>query len=371
MDPKKLLYIDTMRGWAILMVVACHQALYFGNLPAPIRLLASYGQTGVFLFFVASAFTLCNSTIGREGDGNATRNFFIRRYFRIAPLYYMGIAFYLGLRALLPEDAGLLGSEQPAQNVLANVTLVHGFMPSAFTGVVPGGWSIGTEWAFYLIFPLLFSGCLKMQTLFGWKILLVPTGIVAAASALILAKVGISNNNFWFWYDFILNQIPVFMTGIILFFLVQANAFQPDLRRDIPMFFLISAVGIWALKMNLFIALPLVSAIAFVFLFNILRFSIRTDGLIERIGRASYSMYIFHFAAVLFAARAVAIIFPVQDTWESAAYGVALVISTIATYFVSRVSEKHIEQLFIAYGRILTKSGSPAPVRDVQGRNSI
>jgi peptidoglycan/LPS O-acetylase OafA/YrhL len=86
MDPKKLLYIDTMRGWAILMVIACHQALYFGNLSPPVRLLASYGQTGVFLFFVVSAFTLCKSTIQRTEESNATRNFFIRRYFRIAPL---------------------------------------------------------------------------------------------------------------------------------------------------------------------------------------------------------------------------------------------------------------------------------------------
>ena len=364
MGPKKLLYIDSMRGWAILMVIACHQALCFGNLSAPIRLLASYGQTGVFLFFVASAFTLCNSSTGREGEDNATRNFFIRRYFRIAPLYYTGIVFYLVLRALLPENSGLLGSEQPARNVLANIALVHGFMPSAFTGVVPGGWSIGTECAFYLMFPLLFSGCLKMQNQFGWKILLVPTGIVAAASALILAKVGISNNIFWFWYDFILNQLPVFMTGIILFFLVQREAFQPDLRRDVPMFLLFSAAGIWALKMNLFIVLPVVSAISFVFLFNILRFSILTDGLIERIGRVSYSMYIFHFAAVLFAAKAVPIIFPAQDTWQNAAYGMALVISTITTFLISRVSEKYIEQRFITYGRTLAKSSSPSLVLD-------
>jgi peptidoglycan/LPS O-acetylase OafA/YrhL len=209
-----------------------------------------------------------------------------------------------------------------------------------------------------------------MQTLFGWKILLFPMGIVAAISALILVQIGISSSAFWFWYDFVLNHIPIFMTGIILFFLVQENTFQPDLRRDIAMFLLVSAVGVFALKMNLFIVLPLVSAISFAFLFNILRLSIQTDGWIERIGRVSYSMYIFHFAVVLCSATAVSTIFPAQGAWENVAYAMALAISIAATFLISRVSERHIEQRFIAYGRVLT-SRSPAFVRDGQQRTSI
>jgi len=132
-----------------------------------------------------------------------------------------------------------------------------------------------------------------------------------------------------------------------------------------------SAVGILALKMNLFIVLPLVSAISFVFLFNIMRFSIRTDGLLERIGRASFSMYIFHFVGVLFAAKAVSIIFPIEGDWENATYGMALVISTVATYFVAGVSKKHIEDRLIAYGRTFTKSGSSGLARDSQRRTTI
>ena len=98
MRPNKLLYVDTMRGWAILMVIACHQALPFRHLFLPIQLLAAYGQTGVFLFFVTSSFTLCNSAIERQNESNPTRNFFIRRFFRIAPLYYLGILLYSGLK---------------------------------------------------------------------------------------------------------------------------------------------------------------------------------------------------------------------------------------------------------------------------------
>ena len=358
MRPNKLLYVDAMRGWAILMVIASHQALPFKNLSAPVRLLASYGQTGVFLFFVASAFTLCNSALGRENEHHRTRSFFIRRFFRIAPLYYLGMAFYLGLRALVPDTAGMLG-DQPAVNVAANIALVHGFLPGAFTGAVPGGWSIGTEWAFYLMFPLLFAGCWKLHSLFGWKILLVPTVIVALVSALILVDLGIANDLFWFWYDFVFNQLPIFMIGIILFFLVRDNLFQPVLGRDIPVFVIFTTIGLWVLKSHFFVLLPLISAISFVFLFNILRATSRSFGLIERIGRASYSMYIFHFVFAVFTTAAILKAFPVGAAWANSAFGAALVISTAATYLVARISEKFIEHRFIEFGRILTRSHSP------------
>lgn len=357
MRPNKLLYVDAMRGWAIVMVIASHQALPFKNLSAPIKLLASYGQTGVFLFFVASAFTLCNSALGRENEHHPTRNFFIRRFFRIAPLYYLGVAFYLGLSAFVPNTAGMLGY-QPAVNVAANIALVHGFLPGAFTGVVPGGWSIGTEWAFYLVFPLLFAGCRTLHSRLGWKILLVPTAIVAVISALILVDLGIANDLFWFWYDFVFNQLPIFMIGVILFFLVRDNLFRPVLGRDIPMFVLFTVVGIWTLDKHLFALLPLVSAISFAFLFNILRATSRSLGLIEHIGRASYSMYIFHFVFAVFAATAILKAFPVGAAWANSVFGAALAISTAATYMVARVSERFIEHRFIEFGRILTRSHS-------------
>jgi peptidoglycan/LPS O-acetylase OafA/YrhL len=209
------------------------------------------------------------------------------------------------------------------------------------------------------MFPLLFAGCSKLHSLFGWKVLLVPTLIVAVVSALILAHLGIANGLFYFWYDFVFNQLPVFMIGIILFFLVRDDLFQPRLGRDILIFIIFSAVGLWVLKGRLFIVLPLVSALSFIFLFNILRATSRSFGLVERIGRASYSMYIFHFVFAVFATSAILKVFPVSGIWGSVAFGGALMVSTAATYLVARGSEKFIEHRFIELGRNLTRSHSP------------
>ncbi len=155
----KLNYIDSIRGVAILMVILVHAAQSVPGLSPLTSLLADYGQMGVQLFFVASAYTLCLSATKRRGESRGWLKYAIRRYFRIAPLYYLGILIYFG-RALIEAANGIVGrtllEDYSLANVAANVLLVHGFYPPANNTVVPGGWSIGTEVAFYAIFPTIF-----------------------------------------------------------------------------------------------------------------------------------------------------------------------------------------------------------------------
>jgi len=355
LNPNKLLYVDSMRGWAILMVIVCHQAQAFRHLPGPVNLLASYMQTGVFLFFLASAFTLCHSAVGRSGERNRTRNFFLRRFFRIAPLYYVGIGLFWMLKSFLPDLVkGYLG-DFAGVDVAANLLLLHGLLPGSFEGLVPGGWSIGTEWAFYLLFPALFPACCWLRDSWGWKVLLFPLAVLAGAAALLLAHVGMKNGIYWFWYDSIINQLPIFLVGIILFMAVQDGAFRPKLRRDVPAFLFTAALALWALHARLFAALPLVSAISFVFLFNILRVTSTSYGPVERIGRASYSMYVFHTFFAVCVTRAVLASVAVPESWETALFAVACAGSVLATYLVGRVSEELIEHPFIALGRRIAR----------------
>jgi len=342
-----------MRGWAILMVIVCHQAQAFHHLSVPVNLLASYMQTGVFLFFITSAFTLCNSAVERSGERNQTRNFFLRRFFRIAPLYYFGICLFWLIKSLLPQLVKGYVRDFTGINVAANVLLLHGLLPGAFEGLVPGGWSIGTEWAFYLLFPVLFPACCWFRDTWGWKALLFPLALLAGAAALLLAHVDMKNGNYWFWYDSVINQLPIFLIGIILFLAVQKGAFRPNLGRDISAFLLTGALAMWLLYVRLFTALPLASAVSFVFLFNILRVTSTSYGLVERVGRASYSMYVFHTIFAVCVTRAVLGSVTVPESWETAAFVAACVISVLATYLIGRASEKLIEHPFIALGRRL------------------
>jgi peptidoglycan/LPS O-acetylase OafA/YrhL len=82
------------------LVIAVHSSQYFDDLPIGVRALADQGARGVQLFFVASAMTLCMSWHSRN-DGALP--FYIRRFFRIAPMYYLSIPLFLWDRGFGPS----------------------------------------------------------------------------------------------------------------------------------------------------------------------------------------------------------------------------------------------------------------------------
>ena len=226
MKNQKLGYIDAARGIAILMVIFIHTAQSVDGLSAPVYALSQYGQMGVQLFFVASAYTLCRAFWQRREEPMPIRAFFIRRFFRIAPLYYFGIALYLlvhlATRELDLHRVMVLGPYSP-KNVAANVLFIHGFVPSANNSIVPGGWSIGTEMAFYGCFPLLYMLFARLNVRrVGFAIAAIAGSF--AVSIMFLFAVGQTEYGIayrGFFYFSLINQLPVFMLGMAVFFLHQ------------------------------------------------------------------------------------------------------------------------------------------------------
>src|SRR5437870_5372237 len=90
-DPEFLPFIDVLRGIAILMVVVVHTSLSVPALSPKIRNVAAFGQMGVQLFFLVSAYTLARSLTLRSDESSGLARYFIRRWFRIAPLYLCAI----------------------------------------------------------------------------------------------------------------------------------------------------------------------------------------------------------------------------------------------------------------------------------------
>ena len=148
----KYRYIDCIRGYAILLVITCHMTGAIPELPWPVKRLTEHGWYGVQLFFEASCLTLLLSWHhSREAVEGRTTRFFIRRFFRIAPLYYLAAAAYF---ALEPPPSGFDPVQLVAAMGFVNSWSPH-WMPTVAGGwyVVPGGWSIGVEFTFYVLFP--------------------------------------------------------------------------------------------------------------------------------------------------------------------------------------------------------------------------
>lgn len=218
MTPKRYAYIDAMRGYAILLVIAVHSSQYVSDLPYAVRKLADQGARGVQLFFVASAMTLCMSWQARH-DGAIP--FYIRRFFRIAPMYYLSIPFFLWARGFGPSIYAPDGIGW--RHIAMAATFTHGFSPDTITSVVPGSWSIADEMMFYAIFPLLMLGFGRVRFAAGAVAVIVATWLCLAiqrrADSYVAHMVDPAWRTTWatFTYLWVVQQLPCFLFGMLAF----------------------------------------------------------------------------------------------------------------------------------------------------------
>src|SRR3954453_3371021 len=106
---KKLTFIEALRGYAILGVVLTHSTQKLTDLPHWLHNIGIQGARGVQLFFIVSAFTLFYSLSRKyETHSLEVKDFFIRRFFRIAPAFYAAFLFYL-VFAVWMNQLGLKG----------------------------------------------------------------------------------------------------------------------------------------------------------------------------------------------------------------------------------------------------------------------
>ncbi len=131
----------------------------------PLSPLIAYSSAlGVVFFFVLSGFLITYLLLKEKQSNNniALGKFYLRRAFRIWPLYYL--IFILGFFILPNFDFFAVPGQDIffRQNFWGNLILYAFFMPNLafaiYTTAVPNigqSWSIGVEEQFYLLWPLL------------------------------------------------------------------------------------------------------------------------------------------------------------------------------------------------------------------------
>ncbi len=149
--PAHLDALDGLRGLAVLIVLASHFSSA-GLLPRPA--LHGVGKSGVYLFFVLSAYLLARNLL-RKPPGALRQawtwlDYALRRVLRIWPLYLVVLlASWLAMRSGQP----LLYYTIDTPALLRHLTLREG--QSVF-------WSIPVEFTFYLWLPLLVAVLVAM-----------------------------------------------------------------------------------------------------------------------------------------------------------------------------------------------------------------
>lgn len=299
----KLKFIDALRGLAIIGVIIVHTGQH-GNtkLPWYISKFVEEGARGVQLFFLASAFTLFLSFNNRVNkEKNATRNFFIRRFFRIAPMYYLGIVYYF-FQNNFGTDFQLGGKTLSSiPLIISNITFIHGVSPYYINTLVPGGWSISVEFMFYALVPLLFA-CVK--NLNQSLVFFITTTVLTSIIKFYFLKYPLIEDS-PLWADFlflnIINQLPVFALGLMFYFIVIKNENLSNISKS----------SLLALSVLVFchLCMPYMNIISnhifFSIGFLILAYALSKNGfiilnnaIIRYIGTISFSMYLVHIAVL-------------------------------------------------------------------------
>ncbi len=284
----KLDYIDAWRGIAIILVIMTHSSHFDISKDIGIGFVDTiiwFGGHGVTLFFVLSAFTIFYSV---QNAGLNTKSeifyFFIRRFFRIAPMYYIGIIFYKFIFAKdYTINAGLF----------ENILFIHWIDPRYYDSnqIMPGGWSITTEFAFYMLVPILFRYITSLnKAITAFLLSIVVSKILRA----IMHRVYPLADELYFRLN-PTNLLPVFFVGIILYFIIIK---KDKYNFDVFHLIFLSILIFWQVEFGFIMQEHYYIALMFGLL--ILGTSARiykmfNNEALKLIGRVSFSLYVSHF----------------------------------------------------------------------------
>ena len=367
-DPRERMpELDGLRGFAILLVWAGH---YF-SVPGKgmVSLLDGYwfrlGWTGVDLFFVLSGFLIGGILLNVRDSHRYFQTFYIRRFFRIIPLYYAWISIYILLfafdRHFLTSRIGTI--ERVDVSILAQFFFLQNLLPS-FGPVISfwwfnSTWSLAVEEQFYLVAP----GVVKYLSRRALTVFLVAVTITAPllrwfvrvhfnsgpelayrlmpcrADSLavgMLAALAWSDTSIRDWLEartaLIYGLFAVFLGGVACLWRYYSN---PGLLLTqifgytwLALFF-----AIWMLLALLRPASPMAVVLRM--------------GLLRDIGGVSYCIYILHTVVFLFCHRILLHALPVVTDERAAAVSI---FAALIVYAIAKLSWKFFEEPLVRLG---------------------
>jgi peptidoglycan/LPS O-acetylase OafA/YrhL len=362
--------LDGLRGVAISLVVVYHY-LYFNpgaghqttgvirTVYVHLERFFALGWTGVDLFFVLSGFLIGGILLDVRASPNYFKTFYLRRFYRIVPIYYLWIAAYILVCAFSSEvfrprmTAGLFlflqnfGFEYHSQMATA------WFLPA---------WSLAVEEQFYLLAPLV----IRLVSRRGLYTLLAT--VIAAAPILrtwIHYHVPYNGVSLSLAYTLMPCRADALAIGILMALLWRNRTFRAWLGDH--GYFLYALTGVFLVGFAILGALspsldslPMQSVgytwIAIFYALVMILAMTRSAGPIAviartrwlaEIGRVSYCLYLIHDEVRFGWQLLIAHIFPHVAAWELvAANGLAAVIA----YLIARLSWAYFENPLLRRG---------------------
>jgi peptidoglycan/LPS O-acetylase OafA/YrhL len=161
---------DALRGFCALLVAFYHLAHWLELVE-----LSAFATYGVYMFFVLSGASLAYTyPTQRFATADGVWRFLGTRWLRLAPLFLLVCIVFLAM--LAARTGG--GFEGLAWRLLLNATFAFGLVDPAITSIAVGGWSLGIEFVFYLLFPAFAAAVARPA--WRWPLLLALAALQAA-----------------------------------------------------------------------------------------------------------------------------------------------------------------------------------------------
>lgn len=365
--------VEGMRGVAVLWVILFHCFVLRPDDPwmlaieaSPFEPLVRNGYLGVDLFFIISGFLLAmpwflHADAGREPP--SFRSFYARRFWRIAPAYYVQLAFLFLVALPLTRGGAYWRSDLWVYlyNAGVHALFLHNTTPlsSGSMGINGALWTLAVEAQFYLLLPVLMPLFLRWpKTMFVASLAVAEYWRLASHLDLDwLVNAELTLGRAWNWPESIVrylieHQLPTYIAHFALG-IVMGHAWLRSRERPLPAWAL-DAIGLagavllcWTLAINgallggeSWVLAPL--ALGALLYWSASRGGALISTLLGRgpfafTGRISYSAYLYHLPLLILANQYLG----GASTWVVIPAYLAL------TAAISWLSWRYVEQRFL------------------------
>ena len=333
--------LDGLRTVSILLVIVGHMNDPFWG---PIE-----GSTGVIMFFVISGFLITSLLIREEERSGrvSLSSFYIRRIFRIVPMYMLALAVMSVLIFVAHQgDASSFAYRLPFLLTFNGEFVQYGTFVHA--------WSIGVEEKFYILWPLLAFTFLALRRR--------RAGILSVAVPLVIVAALVPATSYAGMYVGILLgcALSVAMHNRRGFNVVSRLA-SPAIGTALVCVMLIALAikyVVPALDNDTYVRIVFAFAVVLVFPFLVVGGGWLTRGVGWRplafIGTRTYGIYLFHALCIDLVGRAIP-----DGQGEAGLASVRLVLSLVLSYGVAEILFRTFENPLILIGRKLARRATP------------
>ena len=312
---QRLMYLDSLRAIAIVGVIAAHTAQAVGDIQrfgggdidGWLLSFFNQGGYGVQVFFFLSGYLLAMlygfGHVDLRQD-KSTKSFWVKRIFRIFPLWALFFLMTVARPSLFPaspgawvNSPGLVAPDETLNSLVLfalTLTFLMWLVPVAWGGFIPGGWSIQAEMLHYGFFALVRKW--RVEAILGlWLALAIPTIFIDKLLSRVDLDLGVLEG----WRSQNMPSTLIFFLAGCVFFMLKDHSRREQLSGSARVLTVLATLVVLLLPLNNVKSGQFFAAVGFVAFAVVLAYFLARweslHGLLSRVAKYSYFSYFFHF----------------------------------------------------------------------------